>query len=52
MAERYVLALSCPTCKRRNYHFSRGKKKEYKLELNKFCSQCRKYTIHKETKAN
>lgn len=52
MAERIVIALECPGCKRRNYHFARGKKKEYKLALNKFCSQCRKYAVHKEVKAN
>ncbi|MBI4668659.1 MAG: 50S ribosomal protein L33 [Elusimicrobia bacterium] len=52
MAERVVIALECPDCKRRNYHFFRGKKKEYKLDLKKFCRQCRKYTRHKEVKAN
>ncbi|MBI4369381.1 MAG: 50S ribosomal protein L33 [Elusimicrobia bacterium] len=51
MAERFVFALECPECKRRNYHFFRGKKKEYKVELSKFCSQCRKHTAHKQTKA-
>ncbi|MEK6543273.1 MAG: 50S ribosomal protein L33 [Elusimicrobiota bacterium] len=52
MAERFVIALACPECKRRNYYFARGKKKEYKLQLNKFCAQCRKQTVHKEQKAN
>jgi large subunit ribosomal protein L33 len=50
MAERIIITLSCSVCKNRNYYFARGKKKEYKLELKKFCPKCRKHTLHKETK--
>lgn len=42
--------MSCTVCKRKNYYFSRGKKKEKKVELKKFCEACDKHTPHKETK--
>ena len=44
------ITLACDVCKNRNYHFMRGKKKEFKLELKKFCNTCGKQTAHKETK--
>ncbi|MBN1621361.1 MAG: 50S ribosomal protein L33 [Endomicrobiales bacterium] len=47
---RVIITLSCTTCKNRNYHYARGKKKDKKLEVNKFCPKCRKHTKHKETK--
>ncbi|MDI6640838.1 MAG: 50S ribosomal protein L33 [Elusimicrobiota bacterium] len=50
MAERIIIILQCTVCKSRNYYFARGKKKDYKLELKKFCSKCRKHTVHKEIK--
>ncbi|MBI4051594.1 MAG: 50S ribosomal protein L33 [Elusimicrobia bacterium] len=50
MAERITFSLACTQCKNRNYHFSRGKKKDFKLELKKFCKACGKQTPHKETK--
>jgi len=43
--------MSCQTCKNKNYYYSKGKKKEGKLELNKFCRNCGKSTKHKEVKA-
>lgn len=49
-SERIITTLACSVCKNRNYHFARGKKKEGKLELNKFCATCGKHTLHKETK--
>ncbi len=49
--ERITIALSCTTCKNKNYYQVRGKKKDYKLEVNKFCKKCGKSTLHKETKA-
>jgi large subunit ribosomal protein L33 len=49
-SERIITTLACSVCKNRNYHFARGKKKEGKLELKKFCSTCGKHTDHKETK--
>lgn len=50
MAERFVYALMCEECKNRNYYYARGKKKEKKLELKKFCPKCRKHTKHIQTK--
>ena len=49
--EKYNLALACDVCKDRNYHFVKGKKRDVKLELNKFCKKCGKMTKHKEVKA-
>lgn len=51
MADRITITLGCTSCKRKNYHFSRGKKKEFKLELKKFCRACGKQTAHKEVKS-
>ena len=45
------IALSCEVCKHHNYHFGRGTKKDFKLELKKFCKNCGKSTKHKEIKA-
>ena len=50
--ERMTIALICTECKNKNYYKVRGKKKEYKLELNKFCKACGKQTVHKEGKAS
>jgi large subunit ribosomal protein L33 len=48
--QRIVFMLACTVCKNRNYHFVRGRRKEKKVELNKFCPACGKHTAHKETK--
>lgn len=48
--ERIIITLACADCKNRNYHYARGKKKEGKLEVKKFCSACGKHTVHKESK--
>ena len=50
MAERISYVLACTVCKDKNYHYSRGKKKEYKVEVSKFCKKCGKHTVHKEGK--
>lgn len=50
MADRVMTTVSCTVCKNKNYYFVRGKKKETKLELSKFCKTCDKYTPHKESK--
>jgi len=52
MAERVVTTLACSTCKNKNYVFVRGKKRETKVELKKFCKACDKQTLHKETKSS
>ena len=48
--KRIIVTLGCAECKDKNYHFQRGKKKDFKLELRKFCPACRKQTVHKEVK--
>ena len=47
---RVIVTLGCTVCKDKNYHFQRGKKKDFKLELSKYCKACRKQTVHKEVK--
>jgi len=51
VGDRVIITLACGVCKDRNYHFVRGKKRESKLELEKYCRKCRKKTAHKETKS-
>ncbi len=49
---RIILLLQCTECKERNYSTMKNKKNTAeKLELSKYCSRCRKHTVHKETKA-
>jgi len=50
MTDRVVTILSCTVCKNKNYHFSHGKKRQYKVEVRKFCRACDKQTPHKESK--
>ncbi len=50
MPDRHITTLSCTSCKDKNYYFSHTKKKQYKLEIQKFCRKCGKQTPHKETK--
>ena len=48
---RDIITLACVDCKNRNYTTTKNKKTTPdKLELKKFCSTCRKHTVHKETK--
>ncbi|MGA8754007.1 50S ribosomal protein L33 [Candidatus Deferrimicrobium sp.] len=48
---RDIITLACVDCKNRNYTTTKNKKTTPdKLELKKFCSSCRKHTLHKETK--
>ena len=48
---RQRVTLKCTECKNENYSFEKNKRNTTdKLELNKFCSTCRKTTAHKETK--
>ena len=51
---RELVALICSVCKSQNYITERNKvnmdtKGKGKLQINKFCKTCRKYTPHKET---
>ena len=50
MGDRIIVMLGCSACKNKNYTFQRGKKKEFKLEMQKFCRCCGKQTAHKEVK--
>ncbi len=46
-----LLRLKCSKCKNANYYTSKNKKTvEKKLDLNKFCANCKKTQKHKETK--
>jgi large subunit ribosomal protein L33 len=47
---RNLVTLACPECKNRNYHTTKNKKKTERFEAKKFCSSCRKHTMHKEVK--
>lgn len=50
MGDRVIVTLGCTSCKNKNYIYQRGKKKDYKLEIKKFCRACGKQTAHKEVK--
>ncbi len=52
MGDRISITLACTDCKNKNYYFSRGKRKDYKVEVKKFCRACGKQTPHKETKSS
>ena len=45
------IILECTVCKHRNYDTKKNKKNTPdRIELNKFCPNCRKTTAHKEAK--
>lgn len=45
------ITLVCGECKEENYRVSKNKKNDpERLEINKFCSRCKKTTQHKEKK--
>jgi large subunit ribosomal protein L33 len=45
---RVPVTLACSECKARNYKTT--KTPDQLLELKKFCKQCKKHTLHRETK--
>jgi len=47
---RNLVRLRCEVCKKINYFYWKKKGAEYKLNLNKFCKNCRKHCLHKEAK--
>ena len=49
MARKKVF-LICSECLNRNYTSSKRTDDPNRLELNKYCPRCGKYTIHKESK--
>ncbi len=48
---RQYKTLVCSECKNENYREPRNvKNTTERLELNRYCSHCRKHTVHKEKK--
>ena len=48
---RPVITLACGDCKERNYTTEKNRRNDpNRIEIKKFCSRCRKHTVHKETK--
>ena len=45
---RVPITLACSECKARNYKTT--KSRDQLVELKKFCKQCKKHTVHRETK--
>ncbi|MGD8316708.1 MAG: 50S ribosomal protein L33 [Myxococcales bacterium] len=50
--QRVKVALACEECGARNYHTSKARKTgtQERLTLKKFCRNCGRRTVHKETK--
>jgi len=48
---RPVITLACSECKHRNYTSQKNRRNDTnRMELKKFCNNCRKHTVHRETK--
>ena len=48
---RPVITLACSECKGRNYTTEKNRRNDPgRLEFKKFCPNCRKHTLHRETK--
>jgi len=48
---RINVGLACTDCKHKNYYGQKNKKNNpERIELNKYCPNCKKHTVHKETK--
>jgi large subunit ribosomal protein L33 len=50
MAERERIVLVCEQCGARNYKTTKASGKQDRLSIKKFCSACKKHTVHKESK--
>ncbi|PIT98303.1 MAG: 50S ribosomal protein L33 [Candidatus Andersenbacteria bacterium CG10_big_fil_rev_8_21_14_0_10_54_11] len=50
MSQDTLIRLQCTQCKNYNYHTNRNLRRQdsHKLELSKFCKQCRQHKLHKE----
>jgi large subunit ribosomal protein L33 len=47
---RDIIHLACEGCKERNYSTTKNKRKHpNRVEFKKYCSRCRKHTLHKQT---
>ncbi|MDM8521053.1 50S ribosomal protein L33 [Anaerolineales bacterium HSG6] len=50
-AVRMVITLACTECGERNYTSQKNRRNDpNRLDINKFCSRCRKHQPHRETK--
>jgi len=48
---REIVTLECEVCKERNYQTEKNTKlQKERSQLKKFCSKCKKHTLHKEAK--
>ena len=48
---RQGISLKCTECDHQNYRSEKNKKNTTdRLELNKYCNNCKKTTVHKEVK--
>jgi large subunit ribosomal protein L33 len=47
---RTTVAMACKECQARNYRTTRKPTLAGPLELKKFCSNCKRHTVHGETK--
>jgi len=48
---REIVSLVCSECKNRNYYSTKNKKvKKEKLQVKKYCPNCKKHTLHTEGK--
>ncbi len=47
---RVPVTLACSECKARNYKKTRSAADVTPLEMKKFCKQCKRHTLHRETK--
>ena len=47
---RVPISLACTECQSRNYKTTRASGSEKALEIKKYCKQCKKHTLHRESK--
>ena len=51
MSQDTLIKFECIACKKVNYYSTKNKKTiKTRLELSKFCKNCKKHALHKETK--
>ncbi len=49
--DRIIITLACGECKNRNYTTMKNKKNDTeRMNLKKYCKNCKKHIEHKETK--
>ena len=50
MGERARVVLVCEQCGARNYHTTKARRNQERLQIKKFCPACNRHTVHKESK--